>query len=60
MSTFIYFYKTDSECEPIGRVMATSLYEARELVMQIKRLDEKSIDALFVIEKLDNYESDGI
>jgi len=60
MSTFIYYFKNDSECEPIGRVMATSLYEARELVMQMKRLDEKSIDALFVIEKLEKYESDDI
>ena len=46
---FGFFLKTDSEREIIGRVMATSLYEARELFMQIKRLDSDRFDALFSI-----------
>ena len=52
MKTYIYYFKNDIECEPIGRVMATSLYEARELVMAKKQLDAEAFDALFVVEKL--------
>ena len=34
---YIYYYKLDSDCEPIGRVMATSLDEARELISEKKK-----------------------
>ena len=49
MNTYTYAYKTDSKQEPIGRVMATGLYEAREQIAQIKRLPVTDVDALFVI-----------
>lgn len=57
MSTYVYYYKVDSSCEPIGRVMATSLYEALNYIMQIKQLSEESVTALFEIKKLDTYEN---
>ena len=49
---FGFYLKTDNEREIIGRVMATSLYEARELFMQMKRLDSEQFDALFSIMQL--------
>jgi hypothetical protein len=49
MDTYTYSYKADSKQEPIGRVKATSLYEAREQIAQIKRLSVTEISALFVI-----------
>jgi hypothetical protein len=57
MNTYVYYYKVDSSCEPIGRVMATSLYEALNYVMQIKQLSEESVTDLFEIKKLDTYEN---
>jgi hypothetical protein len=57
MNTYVYYYKVDSSCEPIGRVMATSLYEALNYIMQIKQLSEESVTALFEIKKLDTYEN---
>lgn len=56
MNTYVYYYKVDSSCEPIGRVMATSLYEALNYIMQTKQLSEESVTALFEIKKLDTYE----
>lgn len=52
MKTYIFYYRQDSKCEPIGRVMATSLDEARECVMQIKQLSASDVDELFVIKKV--------
>jgi hypothetical protein len=57
MNTYVYYYKVDSSCEPIGRVMATSLYEALNYVMKIKQLSEESVTDLFEIKKLDTYEN---
>jgi hypothetical protein len=57
MNTYVYYYKIDSSCEPIGRVMATSLYEALNYIMQIKQLSEESVTDLFEIKKLDTYEN---
>jgi len=51
MDTYTYAYKTDSKQEPIGRVIATSLQEAREQISQIKRLSVNDVDALFLIKK---------
>ena len=51
MDTYTYAYKTDSKQEPIGRVLATGLHEAREHVAQIKRLSVDDVDALFVIKQ---------
>jgi hypothetical protein len=55
---YIYYYKTDSNKEPIGRVLATSLDEARQLITTIKQLDVKLVDELFVIKRLDDHEND--
>jgi len=54
---YIFHYKTDSKCEPIGRVMATSLDEAREMISEMKALSEDIIDELFVIKELKDHEN---
>ena len=55
---YIFHYKSDTKCEPIGRVMATSLDEAREMISGIKTLSEDIIDELFVIKRLEDHEDD--
>jgi hypothetical protein len=49
MDTYTYSYKADSKQEPIGRVKATGLYEAREQIAQIKQLTVSQLDELFEI-----------
>ena len=53
---YIFHYKSDTKCEPIGRVMATSLDEAREMISEMKALSEELIDELFLIKRLDDHE----
>jgi hypothetical protein len=55
--TYIYYYKSDTKCELVGRVMATGLDEARELIAEKKALDVKFISELFVIKKLGDHEN---
>ena len=55
---YIFHYKSDTKCEPIGRVMATSLDEAREMISGIKTLSEDIIDELFVRKRLEDHEDD--
>ena len=55
---YIFHYKSDTKCEPIGRVMATSLDEAREMISEMKALSEELIDELFLIKRLDDHEDD--
>ena len=57
MKTFVYYSKTDKKCEPIGRVMATSLSEAREFVALQKHLTVHAIRELFVIKELSHENS---
>ena len=57
MKTYIYYYRQDVTCEPIGRVKATSLDEAREYVMQIKQLSEQAVLELFVIKRVQEHEN---
>jgi hypothetical protein len=57
MKTFVYYSKTDKKCEPIGRVMATSLSEAREFVALRKQLTVDMIVELFVIKELSHENS---
>ena len=57
MKTYIYYHRMDINCEPIGRVKATSLGEAREYVMQIKRLTEQAVLELFVIKRVHDHEN---
>lgn len=52
MKTYVYYYKSDSTNEIIGRVMATSLDEAREFIKQVKQLSIQDIDNLFEIKEL--------
>lgn len=54
---YIYYYKNDTKCEALGRVMATSLDEARELISEKKALNENLISELFVIKKLKDHEN---
>jgi hypothetical protein len=51
MDTYTYSFKSDLKQEPIGRVKATGLYEAREQIAQIKQLTVSQIDELFVIKQ---------
>lgn len=57
MKTFVYYSKLDKKCEPIGRVMARSLSEAREFVALQKQLTVESIVELFVIKELSHENS---
>ena len=52
MKTYVYYYKSDSTNEIIGRVMATSLDEAREFIKQVKQLSIHDVDNLFEIKEL--------
>jgi len=56
MDTYTYSYIKDSSNEPIGRVLATSLFEARVKISKIKRLDINLIDGLFEIKKINDHE----
>lgn len=58
MSTYVYYYKADSSCEPIGRVQAMDLYEARELIKQKKQLSSEDIENIFEIKQVLSYEND--
>jgi hypothetical protein len=60
MNTYVYYYKADSSCEPIGRVMAMNLYDARELIVKRKQLSYESVDKLFEIKQVLPYEKDNI
>lgn len=51
-ATYIYYYKHDSNCEPIGRVNADDIDDAIEQISVIKQLSIESIESLFVIECL--------
>jgi hypothetical protein len=57
MNTYVYFFKSDSTCEPIGRVMAMDLYEAREIIKQRKQLSMSAIDELFEIKQVSEHEN---
>ena len=47
---YIYYYKTDSSREPIGRFNAETMDEALERLSVIKQLSVELVDNLFVIE----------
>ena len=57
MKTYVYYFKIDSTCEPIGRVMAMDLFEAREIIKQRKQLPGEAIDELFEIKQVSDYEN---
>ena len=56
MNTYTYSYRKDSSNEPIGRVLATSLFEARVNISKVKRLDIDLVDDLFKIKKINDHE----
>ena len=56
MDTYTYSYRRDSSNEPIGRVLATSLSEARVNISKVKRLDIDLVDDLFKIKKINDHE----
>ena len=49
---YIYYYKQDPACEPIGRVMSSNLQDARKQIAIIKNLSIDLIDELFFIKLL--------
>ena len=56
MLVYIYSYKSDASNEPIGRVTATSLLEARGKISIIKQLDVDQLDHLFNIQQIDDHD----
>jgi hypothetical protein len=56
MTTYVYYYKSDSSKEVIGRVNANNLNEARAMVMEIKRLPLDAVTSLFEIKQVRNDE----
>ncbi len=51
-ATYIYYYKADSSCEPIGRVNADDADDAIDQIAIIKQLSRDSIESIFVIEQV--------
>ncbi len=49
MNTYTYSYRNDRTHEPIGRIQAMSLEEARQQITVIKQLHSDVCDELFVI-----------
>jgi hypothetical protein len=56
MTTYVYYYKSDSSREVIGRVNANNLDEAQTMVMEIKRLPLDAVISLFEIKQVRNDE----
>ena len=56
MDTYVYLFRNDSSNEPIGRVQATGLLDARRKVSLVKRLDMDLVDNLYIIKKLSDHE----
>ena len=54
---YVFYFKNDNKREAIGRVQATSLDEARNLISKRKALSENLVDDLFVIKKLEDHEN---
>lgn len=55
MNTYTYSYRNDRNCEPIGRVRALSLEEARQQITVIKQLQSDVCDELFVINQEESH-----
>jgi hypothetical protein len=56
MKTYVYYYKSDSSQEVIGRITANDLIEAQETLATIKRLNLDAIVNLFEIKQVRNNE----
>lgn len=57
MKTYVYFFRQDTAQEPIGRIKANNLYEARELIKFRKQLSDKKFDKLFEIKEESSHEN---
>ena len=51
-ANYIYYYKTDSSCEPIGRVSANDIEDAIDQITIIKHLSRDLIAELFIVERV--------
>lgn len=51
-SWYVYFYRSDSSSEPIGRIRATNLDEARIHIAAIKRLNIEEFDKIFIVKSI--------
>jgi hypothetical protein len=49
-ATYIYYYKSDSSKEAVGRVNAENIEDALQQISVIKRLSLNLVDNLFVVE----------
>jgi hypothetical protein len=56
MKTYVYYYKSDSSNEVIGRINANDLNEAQETLATIKRLNLDAVVNLFEIKQVRNNE----
>lgn len=56
MKTYVYYYKSDSSEEVIGRMVANDLNEARETLAEIKKLSIDNVVNLFEIKQIRNNE----
>lgn len=52
MNIYIYYYLSDTNREPIGRVRATSLHNALEQIASIKKLSANDILEIYAIQKI--------
>jgi hypothetical protein len=56
MKTYVYYYKSDSSQEVIGRMLANDLNQARETLAEIKKLSIDNVVNLFEIKQVLNNE----
>ena len=47
---YVYYYKSDSTNEPIGRVIADDMVSAIEQIAIVKHLPAEKIEEIFVIQ----------
>jgi hypothetical protein len=56
MKTYVYYYKSDSSQEVIGRFDANNLNEAHDTLVEIKKLPYDAVVSLFEIKQVRNNE----
>jgi len=56
MKTYVYYYKSDSSKEVVGRIDANDLNEAHVTLMEIKRRPYDAVVSLFEIKQVRNNE----
>lgn len=53
-SWYVYFYRSDSSSEPIGRIQAVDLNEARIHIAAIKQLNVEEFDKVFIVKSVNS------